>query len=330
MTVELPEELRKRRIFSSQRLQAVRDRLGQDKAQDILSNSGVVYATGSMARGDASENSDLDVFILSKNVGDGRALTKLDSIRLKAKLIDAISAENLPKFSEDGKYLVVHTIDDMLDKLGTAEDDYENLFTARMLLLLESTPILGGNEYAKALSKVIDKYWADFDGNEMEFLPIFLTNDIIRYWKVLCLNYEAFNSNQPDSKRRHQNYKLKFSRLLTCYSAIVHLLALVRLNRGVTPQEAVDTARLKPLDRLIETSSLFNDEAIHNTITKLLTMYEQFLTKTDAPKDTVRKRFESNAYNLERRDEAKQFGDEMFVLLNLVGGKTDLYRYLVV
>lgn len=330
MSVELPSTLRQRSEFSHDRVQRVKERLVAWGAGEILSDTGVVYATGSMARGDASIHSDLDAFIISRKVQQQRALSKLQSIRLKSKLIDVIAAEGLPEFSDDGKFLTVHTIDEMLEKLGTAQDDYENLFTARMLLLLESVPLLGGTEYTKVLQRVVDTYWKDYLGNETTFLPVFLTNDIVRYWKVLCLNYEAFTSNEPPAKRRHQNYKLKFSRVLTCYSAIVYLLMLVRINKCVTPEDAMAMACMKPLERLIAVSTQVQDAQIDASVSRLLEMYERFLQTTEMPKAEIRAHFADDEYNNARRKEATPFGDEMFNLMRHVGRHTPLYRYLVV
>jgi hypothetical protein len=328
MAVELTSTLARRAALSEQRLAAVRQDLLNTGAHRILGDNGTVYATGSMARGDASEHSDLDVFILSR-LDQEPALSGLDGIRLKAKLIECVERNGLPKFSDDGKYLTVHTVDEMLAKLGKADDDYENLFTARMLLLLESRPLLGERQYENALSRVVDKYWSDFEGHEREFLPIFLTNDIIRYWKVLCLNYEAFTSNEPEAKRRHQNYKLKFSRLLTCYSAILDLLSIVKRTGSVSRDDAIALAHKTPIERLIAVSET-PDEATNASIRQLLEMYDSFLHETDAPKDEVRRRFADDGYNELRRNEAKAFGDEIFKLLTTVGRETPLYRYLVV
>lgn len=330
MSVELSLTLKQRNDFSRGRIDRVRARLNELGAGDILGENGVVYATGSMARGDASTHSDLDAFIISRKDGERRALSKLDSIRLKAKLIEVIREEGLPDFSDDGKFLTVHTIDEMLEKLGTAEDDYENLFTARMLLLLESVPLLGDVEYANVMRQVVEKYWKDYVGNEQAFLPIFLTNDVIRYWKVLCLNYEASTSNEPEPKRRHQNYKLKFSRVLTCYSAIVYLLFLVKRNERVTPEDALAMAGMKPLERLIAVAKAMNEDKIDASVTRLLSLYEGFLRTTDSPKDEIRSLFADDAYNASRREEATPFGDEMFNLMRHVGEDTPLYRYLVV
>jgi predicted nucleotidyltransferase len=191
--------------------------------EPLLGDFATLYATGSYGRGEASDHSDLDVFILTETDSEKRPkLRPLDTIRVQAALIDAATQEGLPPFSDEGAYLKPHTITDMIEKLGGPDDDYENLFTARMLLLLESRPIVGSLMYERAIDRVLDEYWRDFDENAERFLPIYLTNDLVRYWKVLCLNYEAntrYASNL--NKRRLNNYKLKHSRLLTCYSALL-------------------------------------------------------------------------------------------------------------
>lgn len=67
----------------------------------------------------------------------GKAFSRLDEICLEADLIRACRALKLPEFSGDGKYLVKYTIAELKDAIGQPEDDAQNTFTARLLLLLE-------------------------------------------------------------------------------------------------------------------------------------------------------------------------------------------------
>jgi hypothetical protein len=48
----------------------------------------------------------------------------------------------IPDFSGEGEYLTHHTIEEIVDTLGKPEDDVNNTFTARLLLPLESRPLL--------------------------------------------------------------------------------------------------------------------------------------------------------------------------------------------
>ena len=318
-------KLRKER--TEERFRRVQDRLRS--AEPLLGDFATVYVTGSFGRGEASEHSDLDVFVLTDADDAGRPrLRPLETIRLQAALIEAAGQEELPPFSEDGTYLTPHSIKDMIAKLGGRDDDYENLFTARMLLLLESRPLLGLPTYDLAIDRVLAEYWRDYRQNAERFLPIYLTNDLIRYWKVLCLNYEANTRNaENQNKRRLNNYKLKHSRLLTCYSALVYFCHLLQDTSAITQDDAREMTRLTPTERL---KSLRSDPNVADLVDQILERYVEFLETTDAPKSQLLARFDDPGYRGVRRESGQNFGDLMFQLLEKTGSETKLFRYLVV
>src|SRR4029077_19402552 len=77
--------------------------------------------------------------------------------------------------------------------------------------------------YDEIVRDVIDGYWRDYQDHQANFMPAFLANDILRIWRTFCVNYEARTKREPDDKKasgKLKNYKLKHSRLLTCYSAL--------------------------------------------------------------------------------------------------------------
>lgn len=184
-------------------------RMGELKAKLIDSESTFggsvcVYATGSYGRGEAGKDSDLDLFIAAKTIQvdrDGlaaaRNLTRLSEIVLKAKLIHSTQELGLPEFDGDGEYLRCYTNDDLVKSLGRAEDDAQNTFTARLLLLLESNPVLGGGVYDEIVGDVIAAYWRDYQDHKEDFIPSFLINDILRLWRTFCVNYEARTKTSP-------------------------------------------------------------------------------------------------------------------------------------
>lgn len=112
-------------------------------AATIARDKACVYATGSFARGEAGTHSDLDLFIVGRVDGDERTLRKLDEICLKAELIEMTRTLSIPDFSGDGEYLRHYTVDELVGSLGSSNDDATNTFTARLLLLLESRPLVG-------------------------------------------------------------------------------------------------------------------------------------------------------------------------------------------
>src|SRR5262249_42528280 len=144
-------------------------------AESIAAGKACVYATGSFGRREASAHSDLDLFILGKSNRKGDSLlARLDDIRIKANLISATRKLRIPKFSGDGQYLTHFSVNDLTRTLGTERDDVTNTFTARLLLILESYPLLEAAVYKEVTSTVIAAYWRDYEGREKEFVPAFL------------------------------------------------------------------------------------------------------------------------------------------------------------
>src|SRR5262245_52132623 len=106
---------------------------------------------------------------------------------------------------------------------------------------------------ATRCGEVIQSYWRDFSRHKKDFMPAFLANDILRLWRTFCVNYEANTASEsPEkrAKRRLKNYKLKHNRLLTCYSALLYLLAIYTRKGTVTPLDARKMIRLTPTERL--------------------------------------------------------------------------------
>lgn len=263
------------------------------KAKEIAAGKACVYATGSFGRREASIYSDLDLFIVSK-VGndkgqDGRPqslLKRLDDIRIKADLIEVTRELEIPEFSGDGRYLAHYSVHQLTETLGKPDDDALNTFTARLLLLLESCPLIDELVYNDIIDEVIASYWKDYTDHKNNFVPAFLTNDILRLWRTFCVNYEANTTSEPteeNAKRKSKNYKLKHSRLLTCYSALLYLLAVFGAHNTVSPDDVVEMSRLTPTERLEWLLGRSELKKAHGAVGKLLERYEEFLRSTNIP-----------------------------------------------
>jgi hypothetical protein len=217
--------------------------------------------------------------------------------------------------------------------LGTPEDDVSNTFTARLLLLLESYPLIGASTYQRITGNVIAKYWIDYEDHKNDFVPAFMANDILRMWRTFCVNYEARTEREPDrerAKRRLHNYKLKHSRLLTCYSALLYLLAIFSRNRTVSPLDASAMISLTPTQRLEWMLQQAELEAAHPKIKELIERYEAFLGVTETPKDELIERFLDKDVRRKYVESAYQFGDIVFEVLNTVGKGNSFHRLVVV
>ena len=203
-----------RRLYSDQRFQELKTSL--IGAPGICGDKACVYAIGSFGRREASQPSDLDLFIVSLCHGKEKEyksrLTKLEEILLKADLIRASRALGFPDFSKDGDFLQHRTSISLIQTTRDKSDDAINTFTARLLLLLASKPLVGDDVHLQVINEVIAKYWSEFPEHGDCFMPAFLSNDILQFWRTLCLNYEARTSEKTPrdrANRKIRNYKLK-------------------------------------------------------------------------------------------------------------------------
>ena len=282
---ELVGKLTDRRELSARRIKELLDLLKD--AEQLAGAKACVYATGSLGRHETSAHSDLDLFIVGRSNGrkgadgkEGSQLNRLDEICIKADLIEATRKLKLPEFSGEGRYLVHYSVDDLIKTLGKPEDDVTNTFTARLLLLLESCPLLGQEVYDDVLREVITPYWRDYEDHKSNFIPAFLANDILRLWRTFCVNYEAGTERIPEDKKakgKLKNYKLKHSRMLTCYSALLFLLATFARHQTVGPADALEMIHQTPTGRLewlIKQQDLQDSRPV---LEALLRQYEVFL-----------------------------------------------------
>jgi hypothetical protein len=263
----------------------------------------------------------------------GRLLSKLDEVCIKAELIQVAREFRFPEFSDDGKYVVHYSVDDFTQTLGTPEDDVTNTFTARLLLLLESRALIGERVYQEGLEDVVAAYWRDYEDHKIDFMPAFLANDILRLWRTFCVNYEARTERIPDrekAKGKIKNYKLKHSRLLTCYSGIMYLLAISVHQNTVSPQDALVMIAMTPTERLDWLGKQPELADARSTISKLLDQYESFLEATNVPGDDLIESFMDRELSNKYMQAAYVFGDLVYEVLTCIGKGSRFHRLLVV
>lgn len=293
----------------------------------FINNTACVYLTGSFGRNEASEHSDLDLFIV------GKSLSKLDQIILQAELIKATRKCKLPDFSGDGEFLAFYTVNNLIDTLGTPDDDKANTFTARLLLLLESKPLLEPKIYDEIVNQIIQAYFQDFGSHRTEFIPAFLINDILRLWRTFCVNYEAKTKRAKENamqlaKRRLHNYKLKHSRLLTCYSAIIYLMSVIAQQNTVRQEDVKNMVKLAPIERLKTVQKQF--PGFSREINSVIQLYAKFLTLTNNPKKHLLNIFQDKRKARKHLDDASTFGDSVYKLLSQIENADKIKRIIIV
>lgn len=290
-----------------------------------------IYATGSLARKEATEHSDLDAFFLLSGDEEEKPLGRIRDVKILNAVLNAQVEANFPDFSNDGAYLKFLYIDDVVKCIGNRDDDYKNAFTARMLLLTESTFLYSEDNFIKFKNAIIDVYFHDFHHHADEFKPIFLLNDILRFWRTLCLNYENARHWREDedklkrAKGHLDNLKLKFSRLNICYSFICHLLSQ---GTALTKDNVIATSNLTPFERLRAIEIQYPE--MRDIIGVMKSEYAWFLEITDKERLEALEWISDQNNRNEAFKHASVFVSSMGQLVKQIAEKNEYLRYLII
>jgi len=313
-----------RRAYVDDRLRSLRESVA--KISELRRCEGLcIYVTGSYGRGEASAHSDLDLFF----VVDGPPVPRITKTLVDASLIRLARDMRFPDFSDDARYLEVHPLPEMLDEMGSPRDDSCNYFTARLLLLLESRPVWADDVYRATVNKIVNSYFRDYHGHEHAFQPVFLLNDIVRFWKTMCLNYEHKRNRRIEDRRKRnashlRNLKLKFSRMLTCYSTVGLLAAR---GRELAPESLPPLLVDSPTARLMKAAESAGAGAL---AAQILEEYAWFLELTAQPKDDLLDWIEDTTNRDGAFDRARKFGELMFAFVSKAAEGTELLRYALI
>ena len=302
--------------------------------QRVLGRDTCIYTVGSGGRGEMSEHSDVDLFV----VRVGRVPSREDDTLVREAITRAFRQLELPEPSQDGAFLKMHASGSLCERIGTPEDDQSNALTARMLLLLESQALLGTDAYDLLVDGVLDAYWKDAEGHDDDYQPFVLVNDIVRYWRILLLNYVAKNAEKErelgppklTAERRLRVYKLRFSRCLTCFSALARLLVLTS-EGGVKKKDVRAIVRESPLKRLLAVQN--RAPTTSKCVDTMLGLYEAFLKNAAGAKSELIESFCQATFASARAAEGHEFADAMFELLQELGRSgrgRELFRHMVV
>lgn len=323
--------LDQRKKHTNERLKEFKNHL--DKELDHVFKAGAppdisIYVTGSYGRSEAGEHSDLDLFLLYYSSKDNAELSRLNEILLQAAVINALRSCKFPDPSDDGVFLRVHNVHKILHALGSPSDDYENHFTARILMLTESQAIHNEKLFHEAQRKIIDAYYNDYHDHVGEFRPVFLMNDVLRFWRTLCLNYEhkrvRQNISENDKAKIHlRNLKLKFARVMTCYSLVIWILGKVKAQKDVPPDTLLSGVRTAPIDRIAHFVSSDSRQKIEDA-------YENYLRFTGRPAKEVFRDLTDKSKRSKIFEAADDFGKIIAESVQQLAEEANLMRYLLV
>lgn len=223
-----------------------------------------VVVMGSWGRLELTSGSDHDFVVL---VGG--------SPRIAVSPTPAQVGEVLHKTpSRSGAFDDIAYVDHLVTRIGRRADDNDNL-TRRMLLVLESMAIAGSDAHAAARRTVIETY---VDTRVSDYRPPrFLLNDLMRYWRTICVDFEGKQRDAGD-KWALRAAKLRTSRKLLYASGLLPVLECHDLTAAEMRAWLGETFAAPPVDRIAD--AFLRHEAFDAGV-RTIAAYDAFLGRLD-------------------------------------------------
>lgn len=219
-------------------------------------NDRIIAICGSYGRKEALEHSDLDYFVIGDGTEDKDISRHMKALLRKLELSSPSPGGVFEEWSKRG---------DLLENIGGEEDSNRNI-TRRILLLLEGDSLLGEEAFKELRRELLERYVkAEIPDHH---LTLFLLNDIIRYWRTVCVDYEHKIGQGKDWAPR--NIKLVFSRKLLYASGLFCVALTADLSRDKKIDELEEMFSLSVIDRMIKVCG-------RRAMQPVLTGYDRFL-----------------------------------------------------
>lgn len=283
-------QLERSAVFSRDLVEAARTKLTTEVVPEGIPID--VVALGSVARQEASDTSDFDYLVV---VHELAAPDEVGRTReLLAAVAEFMRTARLGQPGDTGTFGQVVSAPEFIERIGL-QHDTNVTHTHRMLLLEESVSVYQPLLQKKLVEAIVTRYLADYEVPKPG-VPRFLLNDVERYWRTLCVDYQAKRWGLPQPHGWGLRYlKLIISRKLAFVGTITSLL----LCKEATTPYFIEQFEMPPLARFIQLHDHV-DEAEREALRKALLIAEEFATEL-ADQD-----FRDEAKKVSRRSDIKE------------------------
>jgi hypothetical protein len=276
----------------------------------MFSTDADLVVFGSIARDECTSGSDVDWTLLV----DGQA--NADHLNMAHFIEVALDEAELAKPGTTGMFGQITFSHDLIHYIGGEDDSNHNL-SRRILLLLESDRISldnihSGTAYDRVLVGIIQQYIDNDSGftasSTKERVPRFLLNDIVRFWRTMCVDFAHKQREQKGKKWALRNIKLRMSRRLIFIKGVLLCFKSYKSSWDTDriKEELIKNVAIPPLEFII---SVFLDCGIsEDLIIEFLNSYNKYLEMLND--EEFRKHLEdikmSNAYGDSRFEDARK------------------------
>jgi predicted nucleotidyltransferase len=292
----------------------------------LLSSDADLVVFGSIARNECTFGSDVDWTLLVDGQVSDQHLDFSNLIR------DVLEKGGFVSPGSSGLFGQTSYSHDLVHYIG-GEDDTNRNITRRILLLLEAEKLRINNEsdvfgtaYERVQKAIINEYIRHDSGfssvdKQNARVPRFLLNDIIRFWRTMCVDFAYKQKQQDGDKWGLRNIKLRMSRKLIYLKGLLMCFSCFRkseVNRENIAQHLFDLAQLTPLDVTVKT---LEEEGLELLLLDLLDSYNSFLgsLNNETIRSTLKTLNMKNAYEngafLAEREIANKFQDTLSKVL---------------
>jgi hypothetical protein len=236
----------------------------------LTTNVETVAVAGSFGRLEGSQASDGDYILIVRDTSAPSLASDTEKIHAAIRKL-GVSPPN-----KSGVFSAPRTQGELVKDIGGLAEEPDEL-AKRMLLLLESRPVFGDVNFLRIIQSIFEKYAHDVN-DDLTKEHVFLLNDLIRYFRYICVNYQL-NFWRENEKWPIRNLKLRHSRLLM-YSGLLFILGEASKYQDESKISIVwDWLPLTPLERIAAVYEANKDFAFH----RVIGLYNVFTAKLSDP-----------------------------------------------
>lgn len=228
-----------------------------------------MVVSGSLARREFTMGSDLDYMLVDTTHGrtasDERWTKALEAVD------EVVVGLGYPPPSRTGAFGGFVRLAE-LRHVGGESDGNEPL-TRRMSLLLESAEVGASGLRDRCVADVIDHYLQEAPGKDRQ-PPRFLLNDIVRYWRTMCVDYEGKLRRATDEKWALRNAKLRTSRKMLFAGGLFPVLECKDKQFDEMKDFLIERFAMTPAERVAAAATSRDDR---EAATRALAAYGRWL-----------------------------------------------------